>query len=184
MARIYDDYRDAIEWISALLIKVAFHVCGGDSLYFSKKTDMWICETPYLSTLQTMLEPLWFQNLNSNSVISGRSLASGLKHLVFTTIPGACFFVAAPAAYGSSQARGWTQATAAAFAAATAKLNLSNLCNLCHTLWQHQILSPLSDTRDWTCVLMDASWGLNPRSHNRNSAMGMFLNEEFKTRTQ
>lgn len=32
MAKIYDEVRDAIEWISAFLIKIEFHMCGGDSL--------------------------------------------------------------------------------------------------------------------------------------------------------
>ena len=38
-------------------------------------------------------------------------------------------------------------------------------------LWQHQILSPLSETRDQTQILMDISWVLNPPSHNGNSAV-------------
>ena len=52
------------------------------------------------------------------------------------------FFRAAPAAYGASQARGQTGATAA---------------GIHHSSWQSQILNPLNKARDGTCVLMDAS---------------------------
>ena len=51
-----------------------------------------------------------------------------------------CLFRAAPTAYGSSQARGEMRATAA---------------GLHHSSWQCRILSPLSEARDRTCILMD-----------------------------
>ena len=31
-------------------------------------------------------------------------------------------------------------------------MNPSHLCNLCHSLWQRQILNPLSKARDQTCI--------------------------------
>ena len=68
-----------------------------------------------------------------------------------------CFFVffrAAPAAYGGSQARGWIGAAAS---------------GLQHSSWQCQILNPLSEARDWTCILMDTNWVLNLMSHSGNS---------------
>ena len=45
-----------------------------------------------------------------------------------------------------------------AYATATATQDPSRLCNLHLSSWQRRILSPLSKTRDWTCVLMDTSW--------------------------
>ena len=44
------------------------------------------------------------------------------------------FFLATPAAYGSSQARSWMGATAEVYATATARLHLSCICNLCQQL--------------------------------------------------
>ena len=35
-----------------------------------------------------------------------------------------------------------------AYAIATATPDVSNICNLCHSLWQFQILNPLSEARD------------------------------------
>ena len=44
-----------------------------------------------------------------------------------------------------------------AYATATAMPNLSYVCDLHHSSWQHQILNPLSETRDQICVLVDTS---------------------------
>ena len=54
---------------------------------------------------------------------------------------------------------------------ATATPDPSRVCDLHHSSWQRQILNPLSEARDRTCVLMDTSRLLNPLSHNRNSQM-------------
>ena len=43
-------------------------------------------------------------------------------------------------------------------ACATATQDPSWVWDLCHSSWQHQILNPLSEVRDWTYILMDASW--------------------------
>ena len=45
-----------------------------------------------------------------------------------------------------------------AYATATAMQDLSCICDLHHSSRQRQILNPLSEARDWTPVLMDASW--------------------------
>ena len=45
-----------------------------------------------------------------------------------------------------------------AYTTATAMPDLSHLFNLHHSSWRCQILTPLSEARDQTCVLMDASW--------------------------
>ena len=60
-------------------------------------------------------------------------------------------FMAAPMAYGSSPPRGRNRA-------ADAGLHHSNTrSELRHSLWQHQILNPLSEARDQGQVLMDIS---------------------------
>ena len=43
--------------------------------------------------------------------------------------------------------------------------------------WQCSILNPPSEARDWTHILMDASWVLNLLSHNGSSKSHPFLNE-------
>ena len=43
-------------------------------------------------------------------------------------------------------------------ATATEKRDPSRFCDLYHSLWQRQILNPLSKARDGTRILMDTSW--------------------------
>ena len=45
-----------------------------------------------------------------------------------------------------------------AYATATATPYPSLVCDLHHSSQQRQILIPLSEARDGTCVLVDASW--------------------------
>ena len=61
---------------------------------------------------------------------------------------------AAPAAYRGSQARGPIGAVAAGHSHVG---DPSHVCNLHHSSQQHQILNPLSEARNQTCILMDAS---------------------------
>ena len=42
-------------------------------------------------------------------------------------------------------------------ATATAMPDLSQVCEPHHSLWQCQILNPLSEARDHTCILMNTS---------------------------
>ena len=65
------------------------------------------------------------------------------------------FFTAAPAAYGSSQARGPIRAEAAAYV--TAMPDPSRICDLHCSLWQHGLLNPLSKATDQTHIHM-SSW--------------------------
>ena len=44
-----------------------------------------------------------------------------------------------------------------AFTTATATRDLGHICDLHHSSWQHQILNPLSESRDRTCTLMNTS---------------------------
>jgi len=64
------------------------------------------------------------------------------SYLFFFLFSFFCLFRAALMAYGGSQARGRIRATAA---------------SLHHSSRQHQILNPLSEVRDQSCILMDAS---------------------------
>ena len=57
-------------------------------------------------------------------------------------------FRAAPAAYGSSQARGLIGAAAAGLATATAMPDLGHVCDLCQSSRQCQILYLLSKAID------------------------------------
>ena len=41
------------------------------------------------------------------------------------------------------------------YTTAIATLDLSHICDLCCSLWQHQILNPLSEARDQACIFMD-----------------------------
>ena len=79
---------------------------------------------------------------------------------------------AAHGTYGSFQARGQIRA---APAYTTAKQDLSHICDLCCSLWQCQILKPLSKARDQTCILMEASQIPNSLSHDRNSLSFLFI---------
>ena len=59
-----------------------------------------------------------------------------------------------------------------AYATATAMPDPSLICNFHHSSQKCQILNPLSEARDRTCILMDTSWVLNLLSHNGNSTHG------------
>ena len=63
--------------------------------------------------------------------------------------------------YGSVRARGQIRAAAAvaAYTTATAMPDLSHACDLHHSLWQCQILNPLSEARDETCMLTETMLG-------------------------
>ena len=84
------------------------------------------------------------------------------------------FFVAAFMAYRSSQARVQVGAATEAYTTATATPDLSCICDLCCGLWQLQIINPLIEARDWTCILLDTSWVLNQLSHNGNTLFAFF----------
>ena len=66
-------------------------------------------------------------------------------------------FMAAPVAYGNSWARGQMGATAEA--TATATLHLRGIYDLYYSLQQRQILNPLSEARDQTCILTETMSG-------------------------
>ena len=65
--------------------------------------------------------------------------------------------MAAPLAYGRSQARGPIGTIVAVHTTATATLDLRCICDLRHGSQQPQILNPLRKARDQTRVFMDTS---------------------------
>ena len=60
-----------------------------------------------------------------------------------------------------------------AYTTATATRDLSCVCDLHPSSWQHQILNPLSERRDRTRIVVDASWVCNLLGHNRNSLFSL-----------
>ena len=56
-----------------------------------------------------------------------------------------------------------------AYTTATVTRDPSHIWDLYHSSQQCQILNPLSEARDGTCVLMDTGWACNLLSHNGNS---------------
>ena len=58
-----------------------------------------------------------------------------------------CLFRGVPVAYRGSQGRGQIGTVA----------DPSHVCDLYHSSWQHQILNPLSEVKDQTCIFMDAN---------------------------
>ena len=92
-------------------------------------------------------------------------------------------FRVTPVAYRSSQAKGQIGAAAEAYTTATEVQDPSHICDLCQSFQQCQILSPLSETKDQTRILMDTSWVLNLLSHNRNSKKILILSKNTLTET-
>ena len=77
-------------------------------------------------------------------------------------------FMATYTAYGSSQARNQIRATATSLCHSNTRpepclRRTPQLTAIC------RILSPLSEARDQSPLLMDTGWVLNPLGHNRNS---------------
>ena len=62
---------------------------------------------------------------------------------------------------------------------ATAMQDPSHICGLHCSLHQCQILNPLREVRNRTCIIMDTSWVLNSLSHSRNSNVCIFISRVF-----
>ena len=65
-----------------------------------------------------------------------------------------------------------------AYTTATATQALSHICDLYHSSGQRQILNPLSEARDPTCILVDTRQVCNLLSHNGNS-LAVVLSKAF-----
>ena len=61
-----------------------------------------------------------------------------------------------------------------AYTTAPATVDPSHICDLYHSSREPWILKPLSEARDWTYILVDTSWVLNPLSHSGNSDIVSF----------
>ena len=68
-----------------------------------------------------------------------------------------CLFRATPVAYGSFQARGWIGAAVTSLCHSCSNVSSKLYLWLHHSPQQCQILNPLSEARNWTCLLMDSS---------------------------
>ena len=69
------------------------------------------------------------------------------------------------------------QPTACATAAAT--LDPSFICNLRCSLWQRQILNPLSETGDQTSILMDPMLGSQPAEPQQKLLTHFYMYSDF-----
>ena len=67
-----------------------------------------------------------------------------------------------------------------AYATATVMPDPSHICNFHHSSRQHQILNPLSETRDQTCILESTSQVPYLLSHSGNSQHLLFLNPSVR----
>ena len=91
-------------------------------------------------------------------------------------LPRICFclfvllFRAAPAAYGSSQARDRNGAAAPGLRHSHSHAGSELPFDLHHSSWQHRILNPLSQARDGTRLLMDARHPAEPPREFQGSA--------------
>ena len=71
-----------------------------------------------------------------------------------------------------------------AYTTVTATSDLTWIFDLHHKSWQHQILNPLSNARDWTSILTDSCQVHNTLSHNGNSLFIGFLKSDKFLGTQ
>ena len=64
------------------------------------------------------------------------------------------------------------RAAAEAYTTATATLDLrSHICDLCHSLWQRQVINPLSESRAQTHILPGRTLGIQPTEPQQERSM-------------
>ena len=119
---------------------VLFLVFWGASILFSTVTSPIYIPTVYKFSLFSTSSPTF--------VICGLFFFFFFLFLLRATL----------VAYGSSKARVWIRAMAPAYATETTTTDPSCVYDVHHSLWQHQILNPLSEARDKTRNLMDSCW--------------------------
>ena len=90
------------------------------------------------------------------------------------TINFVCLCRAVSAVYGGSQARVWVRVVATSLHHSHSNTRFKPLCDLHHSLWQRQILDPLSQAGDWNHILIDTGQVLNLLNHNGNSTLIIF----------
>ena len=123
----------------------------------------------------------WYTFRGRIACLSPCSLSHGWKHFLQfhdnSTPPFLLLlllFRATGAAYGNSKTRGQIGDIAAGHSHSNG--DMSCVCKLHHSLQQHWIPDPLSKARDWTCVLIAASW-----AHYHWATMGSLITQHFKT---
>ena len=88
-------------------------------------------------------------------------------------------FRATPTAYGISEARDWIRAAAASLchnhSNARAKLSVT----YSEAVSSAGSFNPLSKAKDWTCIIVDASWILNLLSHDENALKSVLSDKLF-----
>ena len=84
-----------------------------------------------------------------------KRLCVGLEQSIFLFV--FCLFRAATVAYGSSRAGVESELHLLAYTTATVMQDPSCVCDLRHSSGQCWILNPLSEARDRTLILIDAS---------------------------
>ena len=99
----------------------------------------------YLFNMFLVYRPLFFNRL---IVISDVCRVLQALHFSF-------LFMAAPAAYESSQARDGSRAATMPYATNMATVDLSCICALWCCFWQHWILNPLRRAKAGTLILTD-----------------------------
>ena len=71
------------------------------------------------------------------------------------------------------------ESTTAVYTTATATWESSHVYDLYHSSQQRQILIPLNNFRDQTCILKDTRWIHYPLHHNGNSHMAFFIGDSY-----
>ena len=67
-----------------------------------------------------------------------------------------------------------------AYTTATATQDPSRVCNLHHSSWQRQILKPLSEAKDWTCILMELKSGSLTSEPQKEPLNCHFINTSYR----
>ena len=118
------------------------------------------CQYLMLSNCGYLSHPA--ENINYLTVLEAGSPRSRCEEglflfFVFLFCFWFCLFRAVLAVYGSPRARGRIRAASAGLHHSQATRDPSRICDLHHNSWQCWILSPLSEARDQTHILMDTS---------------------------
>ena len=122
-----------------------------------------LCYCKWFSQQTQDVKPQWGQGMCPDPK-GGKCCRCRIFYLLYFII-----FYGHTVAYGRSQV--WGQIWAVAASLHYSHSNTGSEPHLWPTpqLMQSQILNPLSEARDQTCILVDTSQVLNPLSHDRNS---------------
>ena len=106
-----------------------------------------------------LFKTLYIENIIHNSILNFLPhLCNELENIILPL--GFLFiylFILEPHTWHMEVPRPELEQQLLAYVTATAMPDMSHVCNLHHSSWQHLILTPLSEARDWIYVLLDAS---------------------------